>query len=89
MSFIYSIGEIRRRRERAQELMREQGLDALLLTNDGNLIYFVGLPTAYGLHRSNDRPGVAVLPSQGDPICVVAANMASIIRPVVRSECMH
>lgn len=66
--------------------MREDRLDALLITNDENFIYLVGLPGPYGKHRSNDRPGVAVIPSEGDPLCVVSSAMALNLKPVMQNE---
>lgn len=78
--------ELKQRKERVQELMRKQGIDALLITNDENFLYLVGLPGPYGMHRSNDRPGVAVIPSEGDPICIVSTSTESNIKPVVKKE---
>lgn len=84
MSFIYSTQEIKRRRERIQALMRKENLDALLITNVENFIYFIGVPGAFGLHGSNSRPGIVVLPSEGEPICVVSAYEVPRIRTVVK-----
>ena len=86
MSFIYSQSDLHRRRERVQELMKKEHLDALILTNVENFIYFVGLSGAFGMKESYDRAGIAVLPAEGEPICVVAANQTTNILPVVKEE---
>jgi len=66
--------------------MKKDKLDALLVTNVENFIYFVGLSGAFGMKDSYDRPGIAIIPSEGEPICVVAANQTSNILPVVKEE---
>ena len=38
--------------------MQKENLDALLITNDENFLCFIGLPDAFGMHRSNGGPGV-------------------------------
>lgn len=86
MSFIYPSDELRQRKERLQERMRKENIDALLITNDENFLYLIGLPGPYGLHRSNDRPGVAVIPAEGDPICIISGSMAPNVKPVVKAE---
>jgi Xaa-Pro aminopeptidase len=85
VSFIYSTSEIRKRRERAQALMQEENLDGLLITNVENFIYFVGMPGAFGLHSSNDRPAVAFLPREGEITCVVSAYEAPKLHAVLRA----
>lgn len=66
--------------------MRTEKLDALLITNDENFLYLIGLPGPYGQHRSNDRPGAAVIPSDGDPTCIVSSGTAPNIGPVIKKE---
>jgi len=66
--------------------MRKEKLDAVLITNDENFIHLIGLPGPYGQHRSNDRPGVAIIPSNGDPVCVVSSGTAPNIRPALKKE---
>jgi Xaa-Pro dipeptidase len=62
-----SAEEFSARRERARRLMRETGLDAIVLTAAGaSLRYFMGC--AWGMH---ERLTGAILPRDGEPIFVV------------------
>jgi Xaa-Pro dipeptidase len=50
---------------KAQELMRAQGMSAFLIESGSSLVYFTGI------HWSrSERPTVAVLPPQGEPLIV-------------------
>lgn len=86
LSFLYPLAELKKRRERLQRLMQEARLDSILVTNDENFIHLIGAPGPYGQHKSNDRPGVAVIPVEGEPICVVSGATVPNVRPVMREE---
>ena len=88
-SFIYPLSELEKRRADAQQLMHKEKLDALLITNDENFLYLIGLPGPYGQHRSNDRPGVAIIPSTGAAVCIVSGATSPNIKPVVKKQNIH
>jgi Xaa-Pro aminopeptidase len=52
---------------RAQTLMANQGLDALLLLTGANLTYFTGLPFS----RSGSRPFFGIVPRSGNLVLIV------------------
>jgi Xaa-Pro aminopeptidase len=81
---LFSGKEMKRRLERVQALMRKDVLDALLITNEENFIYFIGNSGTMGLHQNNARPAVAVIPAEGDPICVVGAPFRTSLSHLVR-----
>jgi Xaa-Pro aminopeptidase len=67
-------GELARRAQRARDLMREEDLNAIVVTGDfsfgGNYYYLSGhLPRDFQLNFS--RPHVMVLPRDGDPFLFV------------------
>lgn len=66
----FSTEEYRSRVTKAQQLMKEQGLDALLLTQFENLYYFSGYLT-WLIRTSKHRPTVLIIPSTGDPILIL------------------
>ena len=57
------------RTERAQRLMEETDLDALLLTTEPEVRYFSGFHTAFWL--SPTRPWFLIVPRKGKPIAVI------------------
>ncbi|MBE0574584.1 MAG: aminopeptidase P family protein [Desulfuromonadales bacterium] len=65
----FSKAEFTRRTERAQRLMREQEIDALLFTTEPNVRYFSGFYTQFW--ESPTRPWFLVVPSTGIPIAVI------------------
>lgn len=65
----FETGEFERRLARAQALMGEQGLDALLLTTEPEVRYFSGFLTEFW--RSPTRPWFLVVPVAGKPIAVI------------------
>lgn len=73
--------ELLARQARAQELMREQGLDALYLHPGSNLLYFTG--TRW---HASERMGSAVLPAEGDPVWVAPAFERETLRSYQRLE---
>src|SRR6056297_60208 len=61
--------EFGQRTQRAQRLMREQRLDALLLTTEPNVRYFSGFFSQFW--HSPTRPWFLVVPMEGKPIAVI------------------
>ncbi len=55
---------------KAQELMRERGIDCLLLTQFENLYYFTGYIT-WLIRTSKHRPSIALLPASGNPVLII------------------
>ncbi|ESY45972.1 MULTISPECIES: Xaa-Pro peptidase family protein [unclassified Mesorhizobium] len=68
----FSQGEYENRCERAWKFMREQGMDALLLTGDVNRRYFTGHRTQFGVSYS--RPMFSVLPYGKHPFALVSES---------------
>lgn len=61
--------EFEQRTERAQRLMREQQLDALLLTTEPNVRYFSGFFSQFW--ESPTRPWFLLVPLEGQPIAII------------------
>ena len=59
-----------RRRNRAQSLMKEKGVDCLVLWNRKNIRYFTGFQTIHWELQSI-QSGVYVIPADGEPVIVV------------------
>ena len=66
---LFSREEYVARADRARQMMREQEIDALLISQAQNLIYLTGYRT--NLFVSNFRPFLAVLPLEGDPVLLL------------------
>jgi Xaa-Pro aminopeptidase len=60
--------EMERRYARAQALMAERGIDALLISGEENFKYFAGTSSTIASHYSLTRPQLFILPVKGDPI---------------------
>lgn len=65
----FSASEFQSRMEKAQRLMQQKKLDAILLTTEANIYYFTGFLTQFW--KSPTRPWFVVLPAQGKPIAVI------------------
>lgn len=65
----FPVSEFRQRVARAQHVMRQQGIDALFLSQLENVWYFTGFKT--WLKISKHRPFIALVPHEGDPTLVV------------------
>lgn len=65
----FSVEEYRDRHRRVQRLMREADLDAMLLSDAGNLIYVTGYRTL--LLVSKFRPFLAMAFADGDPVLIL------------------
>ena len=61
--------EFEQRTLRAQRRMREQELDALLLTTEANVRYFTGFHTQFW--ESPTRPWFTIVPADGHPVAVI------------------
>lgn len=69
--------EFRGRTSRAQRLMQEAGLAALLLTTEPEVRYYTGYLTRFW--ESPTRPWFLVLPASGDPIAVIPSIGAHLM----------
>ncbi len=69
--------EFRARVLRAQALMAEAGLSALLLTTEPEVRYYTGFLTRFW--ESPTRPWFVVVPSEGDPIAVIPSIGAHLM----------
>jgi Xaa-Pro dipeptidase len=65
----FSLAEFEQRTTRAQRMMRELEIDAMLLTTEPNVRYFTGFFTQFWL--SPTRPWFLLLPLEGKPIAVI------------------
>ncbi len=65
----FSIDQFEKRTLKAQQLMQNHELDALLLTTETNVRYFTGFLTRFW--ESRTRPWYLIIPSKGKPIAVI------------------
>ncbi len=65
----FSQSEFEARTERAQQMMRDQEIDAMLLTTEPHVRYFSGFLTQFW--HSPTRPWFLLLPLTGKPIAVI------------------
>ena len=65
----FSLSEFETRTQRAQALLAEQNLDAMLLTTEPNVRYFTGFDSQFW--QSPTRPWFVVVPAKGKPVAVV------------------
>ncbi|APO87166.1 Xaa-Pro peptidase family protein [Marivivens sp. JLT3646] len=77
-SLIFPTSEYRARVERLQARMAAAGQDALLLTSPADVFYVTGFLTRFW--ESPARPWFIVVPAQGDPIAVIPAIGADLMR---------
>jgi Xaa-Pro aminopeptidase len=73
----FPAAEYRARVARAQAMMSEAGLDALLLTTEPEIRYVTGFLTRFW--ESPTRPWYVVLPAQGDPVAVIPSIGADVM----------
>jgi len=69
--------EFQARCARAQALMREQDMDALLFTTEAEMRYFTGFRTLF--RQSPTRPWFLVLPADGAPVAVIPSIGAELM----------
>ena len=74
----FPVAEFCARTARAQDAMAKAGLDALLLTTEPELRYFTGFLTRFW--ESPTRPWFLILPRAGDPVAVIPAIGAALMR---------
>ena len=65
----FKIDQFEKRTLKAQRLMQQHGLDALLLTTETNVRYFTGFLTRFW--ESPTRPWYLIIPLKGKPIAVI------------------
>ena len=65
----FPIEEYQTRLDRAQQFMRQSGLDALLLTRETEVRYFTGYLTRFW--ESPTRPWFLIVPAMGKPVAVI------------------
>ncbi len=73
----FDTSEFTARCARAQELMAENGLSALLLTTEPELRYFTGYLTRFW--ESPTRPWFLILPVDGPPVAVIPSIGAALM----------
>ena len=74
----FSIDQFEKRTLKAQQLMQNHGLDALLLTTETNVRYFTGFLTRFW--ESPTRPWYLIIPSKGKPIAVIPSIGKALMR---------
>lgn len=84
MPLVFSRRELRRRLDKAQNLMKQQRLDVLMISNEENFQYFSGVSGTICLHNSNTRPAVLFVPLSGEPIAVVGSASAPTVAEAVK-----
>ena len=77
LEYGFSNEEFEIRLQRAQELLYQNKLDALLITIPANLRYFTGIDTNFW--ESPTRPWLLVLPLSGAPIAIIPEIGENII----------
>ena len=65
----FSQSEFEHRAQKAQRMMNEEKLDAILLTTEPNVRYFSGFMTQFW--QSPTRPWFLIVPMKGEPIAVI------------------
>ncbi len=73
----FEVSEFAARTERAQRLMSEQGLSALLITTEPEVRYFTGYLTRFW--ESPTRPWFLIVPASGKPIAVIPSIGAALM----------
>jgi Xaa-Pro aminopeptidase len=73
----FETSEFRTRTERAQRLMGQAGLSALLLTTEPEVRYFTGYLTRFW--ESPTRPWFLIVPAAGKPIAVIPSIGAALM----------
>jgi Xaa-Pro aminopeptidase len=74
----FPVSEYRARLTRAQTLMEQADLSALLLTTEPEVRYFTGYLTRFW--ESPTRPWFLIVPQSGDPIAVIPSIGAALMR---------
>jgi len=74
---MFSTAEYQARTTRAQSMMAERGIDALLLTTEPEVRYFTGFLTRFW--ESPARPWFLIVPATGDPVAVIPTIGAALM----------
>ena len=74
---MFSASEYKARTARAQAMMADRGIDALLLTTEPEVRYFTGYLTRFW--ESPARPWFLVVPANGDPVAVIPTIGAALM----------
>jgi len=74
----FSHDEFRQRLDKAQFLMREQGMNLMLLTSEPEIRYFSGFDSA--LWQSPTRPWFLLIPVYGEPVAVIPSIGEGVMR---------
>lgn len=74
----FTTDEFRARCAKAQALMAQEGLDALLLTTEPEVRYVTGFLTRFW--ESPTRPWYVIVPQSGDPVAVIPSIGAHLMR---------
>ena len=74
---MFSASEYKARTARAQAMMADRGIDALLLTTEPEVRYFTGYLTRFW--ESPARPWFLVVPASGDPVAVIPTIGAALM----------
>ena len=74
----FPVSEFEARLKRAQSLMAQHGLAALLLTTEPEVRYFTGYLTRFW--ESPSRPWFLVVPASGKPVAVIPSIGAALMR---------
>jgi Xaa-Pro aminopeptidase len=80
MGLVFSDAEMRNRVARAQDLIKKEKFDALLISGEDNFQYFTGISGTLCLHASHSRPAVVVVPDDGSSIAVVGNLFEDLMR---------
>jgi len=73
----FEVGEFRNRLAKAQGMMVEAGLAALLLTTEPEIRYFTGFLTRFW--ESTSRPWFLLVPATGEPVAVIPSIGAELM----------
>jgi len=68
--------EYRMRWQRAQQLMKDAGMDGLIVSSKENVVYFTGIETVGW--DSKHRPLGVIIPAQGEPAVVLAETLMTV-----------
>jgi len=77
MSRGFAAGDYTARLARAQAGMQHEGLGAILLTTQPDVLYFTGFLTRFW--ESPSRPWFVILPAEGDPVAVIPSIGAALM----------
>ncbi|ENP8343879.1 aminopeptidase P family N-terminal domain-containing protein, partial [Vibrio harveyi] len=71
----FDYSEFEHRTQRAQKVMHDKKLDAMIFTTEPNVRYFTGFHTQFW--HSPTRPWFVIVPAEGKPIAIIPEIGAS------------